>query len=132
MTPSCPYCGDPQPEKTEINAWRQALRTWHNSHGENCTEQGSALERMEQRALGAEANLEAALKVSNERETRADTAEAAIARVRELARAWAQRGEHTMKYAATIPEDVRETIHDNGADMLDSARKIVAALDAPA
>lgn len=43
----------------------------------------NSLERMEQRALGAEANLEAALNVSRDRLSRLEQAEQAVARVRE-------------------------------------------------
>lgn len=81
---------------------------------------------------GAKLRAEAAECARDEAVVAYEAAEAAVARARELARAWAQRGEHTMKYAATCPEDVRETLHENGADMLDSARKVIAALDGTA
>ena len=53
----------------------------------------------------------------------------AVQRVRELAETWRARGEHQMAYAETVPEDVRESLLDAGANWIDMARHTLRALD---
>lgn len=53
---------------------------------------------------------------------------AAIEAVEALAAAWQARGEHLRKFAATVPEDVREALDQQGADTLWHANLVRAAL----
>lgn len=95
-----------------------AMRAGRDSERSRADKNANALERMEQRALGAEANIEAALEVSRARltnieqaERRAahavadyEAAEQAVARVRE---SW---DEYKSKLGAQIPEYYRRNI----------------------
>lgn len=124
---------------TEIESQRAQLATARKArdkiakanvgHSARADLYANALERMEQRALGAEANLEAALNVSRDRLSRLEQAEQAVQRVRELGDAWKSRGEHSMKYSETLQWPVAEAIHDGGADMVNNANLIYRALD---
>lgn len=72
---------------TEIESLRtrfNGMRAGRDSERSRADKNANALERMEQRALGAEANLEAALNVSRDRLSRLEQAEQAVQRVREL------------------------------------------------
>ncbi|WPR65228.1 ead/Ea22-like family protein [Glutamicibacter protophormiae] len=60
---------------------------------------------------------------------RAEQAEQAVQRVRELGDAWKSRGEHSMKYSETLQWPVAEAIHEGGADMVNNANLIYRALD---
>ncbi len=119
------------------------MRAGRDSERSRADVNANALERMAQRALGAEANVEAALEVSRARLTNIEqaerrasqavadckAAEQAVARVRELGDAWKSRGEHSMKYSETLQWPVAEAIHDGGADMVNNANLIYRALD---
>jgi hypothetical protein len=57
--------------------------------------------------------------------------DAALERVRELAHAWESRGEHDMKFSKTIPdEDFAIALLTDGAQMVENARLIIAAITA--
>lgn len=107
---------------TEVESLRtrfSAMRAGRDSERSRADVNANALERLEQRALGAEANIEAALEVSRARltnieqaERRAaqavadyEAAEQAVARVREVA----------AEYRPSIPEEV---LHEVMKDIL--------------
>ena len=97
---------------TEIESQRAQLATARKArdkvakanagHSARADLYANALERMEQRALGAEANLEAALDVSRDRLSRLEQAEQAVQRVREMS---AHRKEIRLDYVDLIDLD---------------------------
>lgn len=70
--------------------------------------------------------LSALLDAADEREVLAES----VRRVEQLAKGWEQRGEHLMRYSKTIrDEDISDRLLTNGAEFVEHARQVRAAIN---